>query len=86
MLESFFGRYLTLVSRPLTVLSVSVPWGNFQSYSFRPDAENGPFSSKAQGRPSEKAWRAFLEGDTVSYFHAKFVVISWLILLYQLTS
>lgn len=43
-----------------------VPWGNFQSYSFRPDADDGPFSSKHKDRPSEQAWRAFMEGGTVS--------------------
>lgn len=50
----------------LIFLPRTVPWGSFQSYSIRPDADDGPFSSRLSDRPSEKAWRAFMEGDAVS--------------------
>jgi len=48
----------------LLVFNFIVPWGNFQMYLIRPDADNGPFSTHHADRPSEKAWKAFLEGDT----------------------
>lgn len=46
------------------VFNFIVPWGNFQTYLIRPDADNGPFSTHHADRPSEKAWKSFLEGDT----------------------
>eukprot|EP00986_Skeletonema_menzelii_P015676 scaffold12351_cov141-Skeletonema_menzelii.AAC.9 len=48
----------------LLVFNFIVPWGNFQMYLIRPDADNGPFSTHHADRPSEKAWKSFLEGDT----------------------
>mmetsp|Transcript_29608 Transcript_29608/g.45814 ORF Transcript_29608/g.45814 Transcript_29608/m.45814 type:complete len:784 (+) Transcript_29608:17-2368(+) len=48
----------------LLVFNFIVPWGNFQTYLIRPDADNGPFSTHHADRPSEKAWKSFLEGDT----------------------
>ena len=49
-----------------------VPWGNFQAYLIRADADDsedgGPFISRHVNRPSEKLWRAFMEGSTVSSF------------------
>lgn len=46
------------------VFNFIVPWGNFQTYLIRPDADNGPYSTRHADRPSEKAWRTFLESDT----------------------
>ncbi|KAL7487627.1 hypothetical protein ACHAW6_013212 [Cyclotella cf. meneghiniana] len=48
----------------LLVINFVVPWGSFQLYLFRPDADDGPFSSRFKDRPSEKALRCFLEGTT----------------------
>ena len=57
-------QHLTLHSR--LIINFIVPWGNFQAYLVRPDADEGPFSSCKQNHPSEKAWRKFMEGSTVS--------------------
>lgn len=72
------------IERSRLLLSI-VPWGNFQTYMIRPDADEGPFVSRHKNRPSEKAWRKFMEGSTVSmlgsFYHVKFVnYISLLIL------
>ncbi|KAL3798843.1 hypothetical protein HJC23_004631 [Cyclotella cryptica] len=48
----------------LLVINFVVPWGSFQLYLFRPDADDGPFASRFKDRPSEKALRGFLEGTT----------------------
>jgi hypothetical protein len=54
------------------VINFVVPWGNFQAYLIRADADDsedgGPFISRHVNRPSEKLWRAFMEGSTVSSF------------------
>jgi hypothetical protein len=51
---------------PRLIINFIVPWGNFQAYLVRPDADEGPFSSSKRDHPSEKAWRQFMEGSTVS--------------------
>ena len=53
------------------VINFIVPWGNFQAYLIRADADDnedagGPFISRHINRPSERSWRAFMEGSTVS--------------------
>ncbi|KAL7553550.1 hypothetical protein ACHAWF_016830, partial [Thalassiosira exigua] len=49
----------------LLVINFIVPWGNFQVYFIRPDADDwGAFSSQRKSQPSEKAWRKFMEGNT----------------------
>ncbi len=53
---------------PRLVINFIVPWGNFQAYLVRPDADEGPFSSGKRDHPSEKAWRKFMEGSTVSNY------------------
>ncbi len=46
------------------VVNFVVPWGNFLSYYYRPDASNGgPFCESRKSHASEKLWRAFMEGD-----------------------
>ena len=50
------------------IINFIVPWGNFQAYLIRPDADEGPFVSRHENRPSEKAWREFMDGTTVSVF------------------
>ncbi len=77
---TFFRRPCTHISSVLAsarlnitvafrlIINFVVPWGNFQAYMVRPDADDGPFSSRHKNRPSEKAWRKFLEGNTVSNY------------------
>ena len=62
---------LALILDPLRlVINFVVPWGNFQAYLIRADADDnedgGPFISRHINRPSERSWRAFMEGSTVS--------------------
>jgi hypothetical protein len=52
------------------VINFIVPWGDFQAYLIRADADDnedagGPFISRHINRPSERSWRAFMEGSTV---------------------
>lgn len=48
----------------LIVINFVVPWGNFLSYYYRPDANNGgPYCDSRKNHASEKLWRAFLGGD-----------------------
>jgi hypothetical protein len=48
----------------LLIFNFIVPWGNFQAYLIRHDADEGPFASRHKNRPSEMAWRKFMEGTT----------------------
>mmetsp|Transcript_27505 Transcript_27505/g.50074 ORF Transcript_27505/g.50074 Transcript_27505/m.50074 type:complete len:272 (+) Transcript_27505:919-1734(+) len=48
----------------LLIINFIVPWGNFQAYLIRPDADEGPFSSRHKHIPSEKSWREFMDGTT----------------------
>jgi len=54
------------LDRPLFLLTINfiVPWGTFQVYLIRPEADEGPFSSRHRSRPSEKAWQEFMRGTT----------------------
>ncbi|KAL3766610.1 hypothetical protein ACHAW5_011171 [Stephanodiscus triporus] len=58
----------------LLTVNFIVPWGNFQSYFIRPDADNGPFCSRHTNCPSERSWREFLEGSTVSTYRIYFLI------------
>lgn len=51
-----------------------MPWGSFQAYFIRPWADEGPFCSWHNDRPSEKAWRAFMHGST-DYRNARLKLI-----------
>mmetsp|Transcript_11801 Transcript_11801/g.25146 ORF Transcript_11801/g.25146 Transcript_11801/m.25146 type:complete len:807 (+) Transcript_11801:56-2476(+) len=48
----------------LLIINFIVPWGKFQAYFFRPEADDGPFVSRYRNRPSEKALREFIGGTT----------------------
>lgn len=54
-----------LFDRVRLTVNFIVPWGNFQTFFFRPDADDGPFCSSHTNRPSERSWREFMEGTTV---------------------
>lgn len=61
------GYFVALVTRiTRLIINFIVPWGNFQVYLIRPDADEGPFSSQHKNRPSERAWTKFMEGSAVS--------------------
>jgi hypothetical protein len=46
------------------IINFVVPWGNFISYYYRPDATNGgPFCDTRKNHASEKLWNSFLNGD-----------------------
>lgn len=66
------------------VFNFIVPWGNFQTYLIRPDADNGPYSTNHTNRPSEKAWKLFVEGtdeyrNTVLKFIPRIVAGPWMV-------
>ena len=52
-----------------------VPWGNFQTYFFRPVANDGQFCSLHTNRLLERSWREFMDGSTVRLLHISKVVI-----------
>lgn len=61
-----------LLERPpfLLIVNFIVPWGSFRAYFCRPDADDGPHSTSLSAEPSERAWRAFVDGDQ-SYRNAR---------------
>ena len=76
LLQTHYNSIYFIAPRPhfdplRLVINFIVPWGNFQAYLIRADADDnedagGPFISRHINRPSERSWRAFMEGSTVS--------------------
>jgi len=65
--DSYFNRLKAANTKTpfLIVINFVVPWGNLISYYYRPDATgSGPFCAERENHPSEKLWKAFMNGDT----------------------